>query len=146
MVGSTRLDRFVQAQSGGVYEQALAELRDGRKRGHWMWFVFPQIAGLGRSPTAQHYAIGDLAEAEAYLQHDLLGSRLRECCRALLALPATDPVAVLGTIDAMKLRSSMTLFARAAPHEPVFSEVLGRYFDGRPDEATLGLLARAQGR
>ena len=131
----TDLERFVAAQEG-VYETALAELRAGRKRSHWMWFVFPQIAGLGRSPMAQRYAIGSLDEARAYLGHPVLGPRLRECAAALTALPGSDAFDVMGGIDAMKLRSSMTLFARADPDEPVFAEVLDRYYDGEPDPET----------
>jgi uncharacterized protein (DUF1810 family) len=134
------LQRFVDAQDGGVHEGALGELRSGRKRSHWMWFVFPQIAGLGRSPTAQRYAIGSLDEARAYLAHPVLGPRLVECATALLDTGETDAEAVLGSIDAMKLRSSMTLFMRAAPDEPVFSQALERYFDGRADGATDSLL------
>jgi uncharacterized protein (DUF1810 family) len=130
------LERFVTAQRG-TYDQALAELRAGRKRGHWMWFVFPQIAGLGRSPTAQHYAICNLDEARAYLAHPTLGPRLVDAARALTGLDTTDAVAVLGPVDAMKLRSSMTLFARADPGEPVFRQVLDRYFRGEPDPETL---------
>ena len=130
-----RLSRFVAAQTD-TYAQALTELRAGRKTSHWMWFVFPQVAGLGRSATARDYAIADLAEARAYLAHDVLGPRLRECCRALLDLEDVSAVRVLGEVDAMKLRSSMTLFARAAPHEPVFGAVLDRYFGGVPDEET----------
>jgi uncharacterized protein (DUF1810 family) len=133
------LERFVDAQQG-IYEQALAELRAGRKRSHWMWFVFPQIAGLGRSPTAQRYAISGLDEARAYLAHPLLGPRLRECCRMLLELPDPDAADVLGGIDALKLRSSMTLFARADPGEPLFANVLERWYGGRPDEATERIL------
>jgi uncharacterized protein (DUF1810 family) len=129
------LQRFVEAQEG-VYEAALAELRAGGKRSHWMWFVFPQIAGLGRSPMAQRFAIGSLAEARAYLEHPVLGPRLRECAAALTALPGSDPAAVMGGIDAMKLRSSMTLFARADPGEPVFRDVLAQYFGGEEDPET----------
>ena len=134
------LQRFVEAQAGGTYEQALGELRGGCKRSHWMWFVFPQIAGLGRSDTARFYAIGSLEEAQAYLAHPVLGPRLIECATALLDIDCTDADAVLGSTDAMKLRSSMTLFARAAPEQPVFTRVLDRYFDGRPDGATDRLL------
>ena len=133
------LQRFVDAQSG-TYDRALAELRAGRKTGHWMWFVFPQVAGLGRSATARHYAIADLAEARAHLAHPVLGPRLVECARALTELPGSDPVAVLGPVDAVKLRSSMTLFAHAAPDEPVFRAVLDHYFDGVEDDATLSRL------
>ena len=132
------LHRFVTAQdSGGTYDAAVRELRAGRKTGHWMWFVFPQVAGLGRSSTAQHYALAGLPDARAYLAHTVLGPRLVAAARTLLDLPGSDPVAVLGSVDALKLRSSMTLFDRADPTEPVFAEVLGRYFGGVPDEATL---------
>jgi uncharacterized protein (DUF1810 family) len=131
------LQRFVDAQDrGGAYEQALAELRAGRKTGHWMWFVFPQIAGLGRSAMSRRYAIASLAEARAYLAHPLLGRRLRECAGALLDLSG-GALEILGDVDALKLRSSMTLFARAAPDEAVFQRVLDRYFDGRLDEVTV---------
>jgi uncharacterized protein (DUF1810 family) len=134
------LQRFVTAQDdGGTYPQALAELRAGHKRSHWMWFVFPQVAGLGRSPMAQRYAIGGPDEARAYLAHPVLGPRVVECARALTALPGSDPVAVLGPIDAQKLRSSMTLFA-AVSDEPVFRRVLEQYFAGRADDATLARL------
>jgi uncharacterized protein (DUF1810 family) len=133
------LERFVDAQAG-TYEQALAELRAGRKTSHWMWWVFPQVAGLGTSGTSQAYADRDLAEARAYLQHDVLGPRLLECCRALLALEDVPAERVLGSVDAMKLRSSMTLFAAADPDEPVFTEVLDRFYDGEPDERTVRLL------
>ncbi len=138
--GEIDLERFVTAQQrDGTYDRALAELRAGSKRSHWMWFVFPQLAGLGRSATAQHYALGSLDEARAYLAHDVLGPRLRECAAALLELPARTARDVLGDIDAMKLRSSMTLFALAAPDESVFTEVLDRYFDGAADLATVEL-------
>ena len=132
---STDLERFVRAQDeSGTYDRALAELRAGLKTSHWMWFVFPQVSGLGRSPTAEHYAIADLAEARAYVHHDVLGPRLLACCRALLDLD-DDRTAeqVLGGTDAMKLRSSMTLFALADPDEPTYDEVLARFFDGEPD-------------
>jgi uncharacterized protein (DUF1810 family) len=135
------LQRFVDAQDGGgTYAAALAELRAGRKRSHWMWFVFPQIAGLGRSATAQHYAISGADEARAYLAHPVLGARLVECARALVELDGTDPVAVLGSVDAQKLRSSMTLFAAVAPDEPLFGQVLDRYFGSAPDPATTSRL------
>ncbi len=137
MIGDVDLERFVRAQDGGVYDGALRELRAGAKRGHWMWFVFPQVAGLGRSSTAQHYALSGLAEARAYLAHPVLGPRLVECAQALLELSGRDPVRVLGSVDALKLRSSMTLFEAAAPDERVFGEVLERYYDGERDGATL---------
>jgi len=129
------LQRFVDAQSQ-TYDQALAELRAGHKRTHWMWFVFPQIAGLGRSGMAQRFAISGLDEARAYLAHPVLGRRLVESARALTALDTDDPAAVMGPVDAMKLKSSMTLFAVAAPDEPVFREVLDHYFAGELDEET----------
>ncbi len=132
------LTRFVDAQDrGATYDAALRELRAGRKTTHWMWFVFPQVAGLGRSEPARHYALDGLEEARAYLAHPVLGPRLRACCQALLDLPAADAVTVMGPVDAQKLRSSMTLFARAAPDEPVFAQVLHRFFDGACDPLTL---------
>ncbi|SDD13013.1 DUF1810 domain-containing protein [Auraticoccus monumenti] len=138
-----QLDRFLQAQeAGGTYDQALRELRRGRKTSHWMWFVFPQLTGLGRSATAQHYALASLDEARAYLDHPVLGARLRECCQALLALDGDDPAAVLGGVDALKLRSSVTLFSRAAEDEPLFTEVLDRFYAGAPDPLTVELLDR----
>ena len=135
------LERFVRAQDGnGTYATALAELRRGRKVSHWMWFVFPQLAGLGRSSTARYYALESLTEAQAYFAHPVLGPRLVEAARALSELEGLSAEDVLGGIDALKLRSSMTLFARAAPEEPVFPEVLDRYFGGLPDRATEALL------
>jgi uncharacterized protein (DUF1810 family) len=133
------LERFVAAQED-TYDRALRELRAGRKTSHWMWWVFPQVAGLGQSPTSRQYAVADLAEARAYLRHDVLGPRLVECCRALLDLGEVGAVQVLGTIDAMKLRSSMTLFAHADPSERVFGEVLARFYAGEEDERTVALL------
>ncbi len=135
------LERFVVAQQQ-VYEGALRELQTGRKVGHWIWFVFPQIAGLGRSPMSHTYAIGSLEEAAAYLAHPVLGPRLRECATALLAVPGRSAEQILGGIDAMKVRSSMTLFHRAAPEDPVFRAVLDRFYDGRPDPATDSSLGR----
>jgi uncharacterized protein (DUF1810 family) len=133
------LERFVTAQQP-VYEEVIDELRRGRKTGHWMWFIFPQIAGLGHSPMSERYAIHSLDEAGAYLAHPLLGARLRECSGLVLAL--TDPTAedVFGQIDAMKLRSSMTLFHRAAPDEPIFRQVLDQWFGGSADPMTDALL------
>jgi uncharacterized protein (DUF1810 family) len=135
------LARFVDAQDAhGTYDQALAELRNGRKTGHWMWFVFPQVAGLGSSPTSVRYAIGSIDEARAYLAHQVLGPRLMESVHALLNLQGSDPVAVLGGIDARKLQSSMTLFDRAGPQEPWFRALLDRYYAGAEDEATTSIL------
>ena len=134
------LERFVDAQAG-TYARALAELREGRKRSHWMWFVFPQLGGLGRSEVSRFYGIPSLDEARAYLAHETLGPRLRAAAKAILDSGATDPEAALGPIDAQKLRSSMTLFARAAPDELVFPDVLDRLFGGGFDEATDRLLA-----
>jgi uncharacterized protein (DUF1810 family) len=139
------LERFVEAQdSGGTYGQALSELQLGSKRSHWMWFIFPQIAGLGSSPTSVRYAISSLAEAQAYLEHDVLGPRLLECSTAIAAHTGRSAVDILGGIDARKLHSSMTLFLRAAPGETVFKTVLAQFFDGDPDSATDELLAAAR--
>jgi uncharacterized protein (DUF1810 family) len=136
-----RLERFVAAQdAGGTYQRALAELRAGRKTSHWMWFVFPQIAGLGFSQMAERYAISGLAEARAYLAHPVLGPRLRACTEVVAATEGGTADRILGPVDAMKLRSCMTLFAAAGPAEPGFAEVLARYFDGERDEATLARL------
>ena len=136
------LERFAAAQ-GGVYEDVVLELGEGRKSSHWMWFVFPQVAGLGMSPTSQRYAIRSLDEARAYLAHPILGARLRECTRLVLAAPPTASAeSIFGGIDSRKLRSSMTLFLRAAPDEPLWQQVLDRYFDGSPDARTDELLAR----
>jgi uncharacterized protein (DUF1810 family) len=135
------LQRFVDAQDrDGIYDQAMRELREGRKNSHWMWFVFPQVAGLGRSPMAQHYAISGLAEAKAYLAHPVLRRRLLQCARTLTELDITDPERVFGPVDARKLQSSMTLFAAAAPDESVFRQVLEQYFDGVEDDATTSRL------
>lgn len=134
------LERFVAAQQD-VYDGVLRELRAGRKTGHWIWFIFPQFAGLGRSAMSQHYAIGSLDEARAYLAHPMLGARLRECCEILLAIAGRTAAEVFGSLDAMKVRSCMTLFHRAAPQEPLFERVLDRYFDGVPDATTDALLA-----
>jgi uncharacterized protein (DUF1810 family) len=130
------LERFVHAQdAGGAYDRAVAELRNGRKVSHWMWFVFPQIAGLGYSPMAQAYAIADLDQARAYLAHPVLGPRLVECASIVSRHSGRTAEAIFGSVDAMKLRSSMTLFARADPEEPVFGDVLAAFFPG-PDSAT----------
>ena len=133
------LQRFVDAQAR-VHADALAELRAARKRTHWMWFVFPQLAALGRTGTAKHYGLSGLDEARAYLRHPVLGARLRECCDALLHNGASDPHAVMGSPDDLKLRSCMTLFAAAGPHDAVFRDVLQRYYGGEPDPLTTALL------
>jgi uncharacterized protein (DUF1810 family) len=134
-VTSYDLDRFVTAQDG-VYDHALAELRAGRKSSHWMWFVFPQIAGLGFSATSRHYAISSPDEALAYLAHPVLGPRLRECAAVVAATSGRTAEQIFGGVDAQKLHSSMTLFHRVAPGELVFHEVLDKYFDGIPDPGT----------
>ena len=131
------LQRFVAAQdAGGTYDRAAAELRGGRKSSHWMWFIFPQIAGLGYSPAARTYAITSLDEARAYLAHPVLGARLIECATILTRLPGRSAEQVFGEVDALKLRSCITLFRHAAPDEPVFRQVLDQYFGGIPDPAT----------
>ncbi len=132
------LQRFVDAQEdAAIYARALGELREGRKQSHWIWFVFPQVTGLGSSPVSQAYAIRSLAEARAHLAHPLLGPRLRECCEALLAAgPGLGADQILGGIDAIKVRSSMTLFMRADPEEPLFPAVLDRFYAGEPDPET----------
>lgn len=135
MTASFDLERFVNAQAS-VYEMALAEIRRGAKRGHWMWFIFPQIRGLGRSEMAQRFAIASLDEARAYLDHPLLGARLRDCVGALQDLTSTSAQAVFGSVDAMKLRSSLTLFAQAGGGG-LFTAALERWFDGEADAATL---------
>jgi uncharacterized protein (DUF1810 family) len=135
------LRRFLDAQDrDDTYGRALAELRAGRKRGHWIWFVFPQIEGLGSSETARHYAISSLPEAAAYLEHPVLGSRLVQAAEALLELPERDPAVILGELDATKLRSSMTLFSRVEGAAPVFARVLDEFYGGAADDATERLL------
>jgi uncharacterized protein (DUF1810 family) len=139
------LERFVDAQTaGGTYDRAVSELRLGHKTSHWMWFVFPQIAGLGQSQMSRTYAIASLDEARAYLSHPLLGPRLKECCRLVLETRATTAEEIFGGIDAMKLRSCVTLFGRADPSEAVFQQVLERYFLGRLDQATEERLAASR--
>lgn len=133
------LQRFVEAQSRS-YETALAEMRAGRKRSHWMWYIFPQMRGLGYSEAARYYGIQDKTEAEAYLKHPVLGKQLVEICQALLALPTSDAHLVFGSPDDLKLRSSMTLFAAVAGADPVFAAVLAKFFGGKKDEVTLRLL------
>ncbi|GGD97216.1 hypothetical protein GCM10011515_16280 [Tsuneonella deserti] len=135
------LERFLLAQSGGVYERALEELGAGRKRSHWMWFVFPQLAGLGRSEMAANYAIADLAEARAYLGHPVLGSRIVECTGTVLRWGnRRSAEAIFGNTDAMKLRSSLTLFERASESKEPFSIALETFFAGERDRATLCML------
>ncbi|GAB3242845.1 DUF1810 domain-containing protein [Kineosporia babensis] len=138
------LARFVEAQdSGGTYARAVAELRAGEKVGHWMWFVFPQVAGLGLSAMSVRYAIDGLPEARAYLAHPVLGPRLQECAGILDGLPRSDADQILGPVDAAKLRSSMTLFAYAAPEREEFRSVLKKYFGGVEDSATTARLGEA---
>lgn len=129
------LERFVAAQEG-VYDGVLRELRSGLKTGHWIWFVFPQIAGLGVGSTSRYYSIASLDEARTYLAHPVLGVRLRECAGLVLATRSRTADEIFGPLDAMKLRSSMTLFHRAEPDEPVFEQMLVRFFGGVADEAT----------
>jgi uncharacterized protein (DUF1810 family) len=134
-------ERFVVAQDAGqTYERAIAELGQGRKTSHWMWFVFPQIAGLGHSPTSRMYAISSLAEARAYLAHPVLGPRLAECAEIVCGVEGRSAEQIFGSIDALKLRSSATLFALADPATQVFQRVLDQYFDGAPDPATEALI------
>lgn len=136
------LSRFLDAQAS-VYDAALAELRAGRKRSHWMWFVFPQVAGLGRSSAARRYAISSSDEARAYLAHPVLGSRLRECVRLVLAVSGLSAEEIFGGIDAVKLRSSMTLFAHSTSDNTDFLAVLETYYGGAEDQLTLELLSRS---
>ena len=135
------LDKFVSAQARD-YETALAEIRSGRKRSHWMWYIFPQLQGLGFSPTAQYYGIRDLEQAMDYMAHPVLGPRLVEISMSLLGLESSNPSAVMGYPDDLKLCSCMTLFELAAPEEPVFGRVLEKYYGGRRDRMTLNLLGR----
>jgi uncharacterized protein (DUF1810 family) len=135
------LERFVDAQDQyGEYARAASELRNGRKTSHWMWYVFPQMRGLGQSQQSHKYGITSLAEARAYLQHPVLGPRLLECTQLLLSVEGRSAVQILGSVDAMKLRSCMTLFSRAAPEESAFRQVLDTYFQGLEDEKTVRLL------
>ncbi|MCG3202629.1 MAG: hypothetical protein NFCOHLIN_02514 [Gammaproteobacteria bacterium] len=139
------LQRFVAAQEAS-YAQALAELREGRKRTHWIWYVLPQIEGLGTSAISRRYAIGSLAEARAYLAHPILGPRLRECVAAVNAHGGISAVQIFGSVDAAKFRSCCTLFAEVAGENSQFAEALNKYFAGRPDPATLAILAARRGR
>lgn len=130
------LERFVTAQAQ-IYPRVLAELKAGCKQSHWMWFIFPQIAGLGHSTMAQMYAIASLDEARAYLAHPLLGARLRECCQAVMTVEGKSAHDIFGSPDDVKFRSCLTLFAQAAPNETLFTDLLDKYFDGEADELTL---------
>jgi len=133
------LDHFLSAQAG-VYPQVLTELQAGQKRSHWIWFIFPQMKGLGSSSHAYLYGIGSLAEAEAYWHHPVLGSRLEECTRLVIHVEKRPIEQILGYPDDLKFRSSMTLFSRAAPQSPIFTQALDKYFAGKPDPLTLELL------
>ncbi len=137
------LQRFLDAQEP-VYDDVLSELRSGRKATHWMWFIFPQIAGLGHSEPSRFYAISDAAEAEAYLSHPVLGPRLVECCDVLLALQGKSATDIFGSPDDLKLKSSMTLFASVSPPRSVFATVLERYYGGSHDQKTLDILKADQ--
>jgi uncharacterized protein (DUF1810 family) len=133
-----QLERFVDAQDfNETYERAVSELRKGRKIGHWMWFIFPQIEGLSRSSMSRSFAISSLAEAQAYLRHPILGPRLIRCSEILIKINGKSAIDIFGPTDAMKLRSSMTLFMNAAPDQPMFKEVLAKYFHGSPDHSTI---------
>jgi uncharacterized protein (DUF1810 family) len=137
------LTRFVQAE-GPDYEQALAEIRAGQKRSHWMWYVFPQFKGLGSSPTSMHYAINNAGEAAAYLAHPLLGPRLLECAESALRIENRSALQIFGSPDDMKLRSSATLFASVSPEGSVFHRIIEKYFEGERDVRTIELLSRAR--
>lgn len=138
------LERFVQAQRGD-YERVFAELKSGRKRSHWMWYIFPQLEGLGHSSMARRYAIKSLAEARAYLAHPVLGRRLQECVEVLLGLEGHTAHYIFGSPDDLKLRSCATLFAEVSPSDSVFHRLLTKYFQGRPDQQTLQLLTGCEG-
>jgi uncharacterized protein (DUF1810 family) len=136
-----QLQRFIDAQQP-VYAAVLSELRAGRKRSHWMWFIFPQVAGLGQSVASRTFAVSSLAEAAAYLAHPTLGPRLRECAAVVASIEGRPIEEIFGHPDDLKFHSSMTLFARAAPREPIFAACLGKYFGGQPDPQTLARLSR----
>lgn len=135
------LERYVRAQDNGVYERALHEIRNGRKRSHWMWFIFPQMLGLGQSQTAMFYGVTGKAEAEAYLKHAVLGLRLRTCAQAVLDSSAESANELFGSPDDLKLRSSASLFASVAEADSVFQRVLDRFFEGEADRLTMDLLS-----
>jgi uncharacterized protein (DUF1810 family) len=143
MPTDSSLQRFLSAQERS-YADALQEIKRGRKTSHWMWYVFPQLQGLGLSETARYYAIKDAAEAQAYLQHPVLGKRLVEISEVLLQLPGSDAYAIFGSPDDLKLRSSMTLFAALPGASPVFQQVLDKYYNGRKDEKTIALLGKSK--
>jgi len=138
-MAASSLDRFVDAQEG-IYDTAVAEIRNGRKSSHWMWFIFPQLAGLGRTSTAVYYAIRDIEEARAYLDHPILGPRLIECAEAVLAVKGKSAHEIFGTPDDLKLRSSATLFAQVSLPGSVFHRILDRYYRSEPDPRSLDLL------
>jgi uncharacterized protein (DUF1810 family) len=144
MPAESDLARFVEAQDP-VYDDVRAELQAGRKTTHWMWFVFPQLRGLGRSATARYFGIDSAAEAAAYLQHPVLGARLRECVELVLGVTGRTALEIFGATDAMKFRSSMTLFETVSPGEALFQRALDRYFDGEPDPPTIALLQTSSG-
>jgi uncharacterized protein (DUF1810 family) len=144
MPSDSDLARFVEAQDP-VYDDVRAELQAGRKTTHWMWFVFPQLRGLGRSATARYFGIDSAAETAAYLQHPVLGARLRECVELVLSVTGRTALEIFGATDAMKFRSSMTLFAAVASGEPLFQRALDRYFDGEPDPLTMAQLQTSSG-
>lgn len=133
------LERFVYAQHG-IYETALSEITSGRKESHWMWYIFPQLRGLGRSEMACFYGIADIDEARAYLEHPILGCRLRKCCKALLSHKEKDPREIMGEIDSLKLRSSMTLFAIISRENSIFHKVICEFYDGEFDKRTIEMI------
>jgi len=139
------LHRFISAQDE-VYNRVLEELKSGVKRSHWMWFIFPQIVGLGQSPTAHYYAIKNLEEAREYLNHAILGARLSECAESVLAIKGRSVSEIFGYPDDLKLKSSMTLFASVATSNPIFVRVLDKYFQGERDARTLQLLGMPKGK
>lgn len=143
MTTEEKLDEFVAAQNA-VYDEVLRELTAGRKETHWIWFIFPQMAGLGHSSMSRKFGIDSKAEARSYLKHGVLGPRLRECTQLMLALPAENIGSILGAPDDLKFRSSMTLFAAAAAEEPIFQAALEKFFGGAPDALTLDLLRRSE--
>ena len=144
MTSKNNLTRFLEAQDG-VYEDALTEVKNGEKRGHWMWYIFPQISGLGFSETTRFYAIKNESEATEYLNHEILGTRLVEICTELLKLKTNDPVVVFGNVDSLKLKSSMTLFSLLENSKPEFQKVLDKFYGGKKDDNTIQLLKKMSG-